>query len=115
MVANDQAQTISWEGKPVSTCFFGQPSFGNPAVVQSNSCFKVENSLDLAVDCSLVGGIQTSTDAISNVAKPDYPVEKDVRSVAIFELGAVGGAASIAAHTLSQYNQEVMIQIIAWT
>ncbi len=70
-MTSDQAQTISWEGKPVLICFFGQPSFCNPAVVQSNSCFKVDNSLDLAVDCSLGGGIQTSADAISNVAKSD--------------------------------------------
>jgi aryl-alcohol dehydrogenase len=53
----DGSQTVRWEGKPVSTCFFGQSSFCNSAVVQANSCVKVDLTLDLAVVCSLGCGI----------------------------------------------------------
>ena len=107
---SDGSRTITWEGKPVSTCFFGQSSFCNPAVVQANSCVKVDNSLDLAVACSLGCGIQTGTGAIFNVVKA---VEKDVRSLAIFGVGAVGCAALMAARIMSEKNSEVLIQIIA--
>jgi len=106
----DGSQTIAWEGKPVSSCFFGQSSFCNPAVVQANSCVKVDSSLDLAVVCSLGCGIQTGAGAVFNVVKP---VEQDVRSLGIFGLGAVGCAAVMAANIISQANPRALVQIIA--
>lgn len=106
----DGSQTIIWEGKPVSSCFFGQSSFCSPAVVQANSCVKVDCSLDLAVVCSLGCGIQTGAGSVFNVVKP---VERDVRSLGIFGLGAVGCAAVMAANIISQDNPMVLGQIIA--
>ncbi len=106
----DGSKTITREGKPVSSCFFGQSSFCNPAVVQANSCVKVDSSLDLAVVCSLGCGIQTGAGSIFNVVQP---VEKDVRSLGIFGLGAVGCAAVMAAHILSKDNPTVLSHIIA--
>src|SRR4051812_5638323 len=46
---NDGSQTIKWNEKPVSSCFFGQSSFCNPAIVQAASCLKIDKSLDLSV------------------------------------------------------------------
>jgi aryl-alcohol dehydrogenase len=106
----DGSQTVSWDGKPASSCFFGQSSFCNPAVVQANSCVKVDSSLDLAAVCSLGCGVQTGAGSIFNVVKP---VERDVRTLGIFGLGAVGCAAVMAAHILSQDNPRVLSQIIA--
>jgi aryl-alcohol dehydrogenase len=106
----DGSQTATWDGKPVSSCFFGQSSFCNPAVVQANSCVKVDSSLDSAVVCSLGCGVQTGAGSIFNVVKP---VERDARSLGIFGLGAVGCAAVMAAHILSQDNPRVLSQIIA--
>jgi aryl-alcohol dehydrogenase len=106
----DGSQTITREGKPISSCFFGQSSFCNPAVVQANSCVKVDSSLDLAVVCSLGCGIQTGAGSIFNVLKP---VEEDVRSLGIFGLGAVGCAAVMAAHILLKDNPTVLSHIIA--
>ncbi|KAE9369100.1 aryl-alcohol dehydrogenase [Stipitochalara longipes BDJ] len=106
----DGSQTLTWEGKPVSSCFFGQSSFCNPAVVQANSCVKVDSSLDLAVVCSLGCGVQTGAGSIFNVVKP---VENDIRSLGIFGLGAVGCAAVMAANIISQDNPQVLSQIIA--
>jgi aryl-alcohol dehydrogenase len=106
----DGSQTLSWNGKPVSSCFFGQSSFCNPAVVQANSCVKVDSSLDLAVVCSLGCGVQTGAGSVFNVVKP---VEGDIRSLGIFGLGAVGCAAVMAASIISQDNPEVLSQIIA--
>jgi aryl-alcohol dehydrogenase len=107
---DDGSQTVRWEGRPVSSCFFGQSSFCNPAVVQANSCVKVDSSLDLAVICSLGCGIQTGAGAIFNVVKP---VAKDVRSLGIFGLGAVGCAAVMAANIISEDNPKALVQIIA--
>jgi aryl-alcohol dehydrogenase len=106
----DGSQTVSWNGKPVSSCFFGQSSFCNPAIVQANSCVRVDSSLDLAVVCSLGCGIQTGAGSIFNVVRP---LERDVRSLGIFGLGAVGCAAVMAARIISRDNPAVLRQIIA--
>lgn len=106
----DGSQTISSDGKPVSSCFFGQSSFCNPAVVQASSCVKVDDSLDLAVVCSLGCGIQTGAGSILNVVKP---LQRDVRSLGIFGLGAVGCAAIMAARLVAEDNSSVLRQIIA--
>ena len=106
----DGSQTLSWKGEPVASCFFGQSSFCNPAIVQASSCVKVDSSLDLAVVCSLGCGVQTGAGAIFNVVKP---VERDIRSLGVFGLGAVGCAAVMAANIVSQENPTVLGQIIA--
>jgi aryl-alcohol dehydrogenase len=108
----DGSQNIIWQEKPISSCFFGQSSFCNPAIVQSFSCVKVDSSLDLTVACSFGCGIQSGAGAVFNVIKP---VEKDVRSLAIFGIGAVGSAALMAAHIIAQDNPEVLTKIIAVT
>lgn len=105
----DGSQNISWKGKPISGCFFGQSSFCNPAIVQANSCVKVDDSLDLAVVCSLGCGVQTGAGAVFNVIKP---VERGVGSLAIFGLGAVGCASLMAARVIADENPIVLGKII---
>ena len=106
---SDQTQAIKWKGNPISSSFFGQSSFCNPAVVQAGSCVKVNNSLDLSVVCSLGCGIQTGAGAIFNVVKP---AENKVYSLAIFGLGAVGIAALMAAKIIAEDNPGVLTTII---
>jgi aryl-alcohol dehydrogenase len=106
----DGSKTIRWEGKPVSSCFFGQSSFCNPAIVEARSCVKVDDSLDLTVVCSLGCGIQTGAGSIFNVVKP---VERDVKSLGIFGLGAVGCAAIMAARIIALDNPAVLNQLVA--
>ena len=94
----DQTKTIKWKGNPISSRFFGQSSFLNPAIVRAGSCVKVASSLDLSVACSLGCGIQTGAGAIFNVVKP---VEKKANSLVIFGLGAVGIAALMATKVIA--------------
>ncbi|KAK4987987.1 hypothetical protein LTR50_004206 [Elasticomyces elasticus] len=105
----DGSQTIKWNGKPVSSCFFGQSSFCNPAVVQAGSCVKIDKSLDLSVMCSMGCGVQTGAGAVLNVVKP---TERDVNSLAIFGIGAVGSAALMMAKVIAQDNPGKLSKII---
>ncbi|KPI34549.1 Aryl-alcohol dehydrogenase [Cyphellophora attinorum] len=89
-----------------STCFFGQSSFCNPAIVREVSCVKVPETLPLEVICTLGCGFQTGAGAVFNVVRP---AERNIQHVAIFGVGAVGCAAVMAASHLrnttgSQYH-----------
>lgn len=105
----DGSQTIQWNGKPVSSCFFGQSSFCNPSIVQAASCVKIEKSLDLSVMASMGCGIQTGAGAVLNVVKP---VERDVESLAIFGVGAAGSAALMMAKVIAEDNPGKLTKII---
>ena len=106
----DGSQTIHWNGEPVSSCFFGQSSFCNPSIVQAASCIKIDKSLDLSVMCSMGCGIQTGAGAVLNVLKP---IERDVNSLAIFGIGAVGSAALMMAKVIAQDNPGKLAKIFA--
>lgn len=94
----DGSSTILSESPKISTCFFGQSSFCNPAVVQGASCVKVDKSLPLEVICALGCGFQTGAGSIYNVVKP---LERKIRHIAIFGIGGVGCAAIMAANHLA--------------
>lgn len=96
----DGSQTIvvsTATAELVSTCFFGQSSFCNPAVVQEASCVKIDPDLPLSVVCALGCGFQTGAGSVYNVIKP---LERKARHVAIFGIGGVGCAAIMAARHL---------------
>ncbi|KAL5585714.1 hypothetical protein FOVSG1_013406 [Fusarium oxysporum f. sp. vasinfectum] len=106
----DGSQTAHSESGPLHSCFFGQSSFCNPAVVQSASCVKVNPELPLSVICALGCGSQTGAGSVFNVVKP---VERKVRHLAIFGAGGVGFAALMAAVHLANENPGVLEAIIA--
>ncbi|EXJ80125.1 hypothetical protein A1O1_08267 [Capronia coronata CBS 617.96] len=106
----DGSQTILSDSTPFSTCFFGQSSFCNPAVVQETSIVKIDEKLPLPVVCALGCGFQTGAGAIYNVVKP---IERKVQYLAIFGIGGVGCASVMAAHHLATTNPSTPFEIIA--
>ncbi|KGO40465.1 Polyketide synthase, enoylreductase [Penicillium expansum] len=106
----DGSQTITPASGETSTCFFGQSSFCNPAVVQQASCVKVDNNLPLPALCSLGCGFQTGAGSVFNVVQP---IERKSRHIAIFGVGGVGATAIMAAHILMQENPGVIEAIVA--
>ncbi|KAI2931122.1 hypothetical protein CBS147321_2838 [Aspergillus niger] len=88
----------------ISTCFFGQSSFCNPAVVQEACCVKVDKELPLSVLCSFGCGFQTGTGSIFNVVRP---IERQARSLLVFGLGSVGAAAIMAAKVQAEDSLEL--------
>ncbi|GLA29030.1 NAD/NADP dependent alcohol dehydrogenase [Aspergillus niger] len=94
----------------ISTCFFGQSSFCNPAVVQEACCVKVDKELPLSVLCSFGCGFQTGTGSIFNVVRP---IERQARSLLVFGLGSVGAAAIMAAKVQAEDCPGVLDTIIA--
>ncbi|RFU24683.1 hypothetical protein B7463_g11652, partial [Scytalidium lignicola] len=105
----DGTKPITWNGTSVSSCFFGQSSFSNPAVVAAASCVKIDKSLDFVVACSLGCGIQTGAGAIINLVKP---VERRTQNLLIFGMGSVGCAAVMAANVMKLENLGVLSRII---
>lgn len=106
----DGSRTIVAQDEEFSTCFFGQSSFCNPAIVQEASCVKVDKKLPLNTICALGCGFQTGSGAIYNVVKP---IERKIQSLAIFGIGGVGCAAIMAARQLSTSKLGGSISIIA--
>lgn len=107
---SDGSQTILTDSGRTSTCFFGQSSFCNPAVVQEACCVKVDKDLPLSTLCSFGCGFQTGTGCMYNVVRP---VERGTRYLAVFGMGSVGAAALMAAKILAQGNPGVLETIIA--
>ena len=107
----DGSSTISIDGIPgVSSNFFGQSSFSNPAVVQAACCVKVHPNLPLSVVCALGCGFQTGAGAVYNVLKPS---ETKLRSLAVFGIGGVGCASIMMARYLSKQLGNELRTIIA--
>lgn len=94
----------------VSSNFFGQSSFTNPAVVQAACCVKVDPKLPPSVVCALGCGFQTGAGAVYNVLKPS---ETKIRSLAAFGIGGVGCASTIMAKYLSKQADNELRTIIA--
>ncbi len=94
----------------MSTCFFGQSSFCNPAVVQEASCVKVDKKLPLTVVCALGCGFQTGAGSVYNVVKP---LERNLRHIAVFGIGGVGCAAIMAAHHIANSKGSSSFDIVA--
>ncbi|KAF3395233.1 Aryl-alcohol dehydrogenase [Talaromyces pinophilus] len=106
----DGSQTVITETGTMSTCFFGQSSFCNPAIVRAVCCVRVNKDLPLSSVCALGCGFQTGSGSIFNVVKP---VERKTRYLAIFGIGGVGCAAIMAAHHISAETSGVLDVIVA--
>lgn len=106
----DGSSTILSEPESISTCFFGQSSFCNPAIVQEASCVKIDKNFPLATVCALGCGFQTGAGSVYNVVKP---LERNVRHIAVFGIGGVGCAAVIAAHHLANSEGTSAFNIVA--
>jgi aryl-alcohol dehydrogenase len=83
----------------LNTCFFGQSSFCNPAIVQAASCIRINPDAPLAALSALGCGIQTGAGAVYNVVQPHKNM---VRHLVIFGVGAVGCAAIMMAKFLGK-------------
>lgn len=90
----DGTKPVRWNGQEISSNFFGQSSFCNPAIVQAHCCVRVNPTYPLHCLAALGCGIQTGAGAIFNIVAAHRP---KVKSVAIFGLGGVGCAAVMAA------------------
>jgi aryl-alcohol dehydrogenase len=88
----DGSSSLSHEGTPVSSHFFGQSSFSQFANVPVNSVVKVPKSAPLEILAPLGCGIQTGAGAVLNSLAPEAGT-----SIAIFGAGAVGLSGLLAA------------------
>lgn len=98
------------QAESISTCFFGQSSFCNPAIAQEVCCVKVDAKLPLSVMCALGCGFQTGAGAVFNVVKP---VTRGTRSLVVFGVGGVGCAAIMMAHYLAKQDGSQLKSTIA--
>ena len=88
----DGTTRITYEGKPVSS-FFGQSTFAEYCVTDSENCVVVEDdSLDIAIMGPLGCGLQTGAGVVINKLRP-----KVGDSFVVFGCGSVGLAALIMA------------------
>ncbi len=87
----DGTSRLSKDGQEIS-CFFGQSSFATHAVVNQNSCVKVDDDIDLALAAPLGCGIQTGAGCVLNIFKPEFD-----STIAVFGIGPVGLSAIMAA------------------
>ncbi|MDO5618865.1 NAD(P)-dependent alcohol dehydrogenase [Kocuria sp.] len=88
----DGSSSLSKDGHPCSSHFFGQSSFATYANVAARSVVKVADDAPLEILGPLGCGIQTGAGAILNVLKP-----RPGSAVVIFGAGAVGLSAVMAA------------------
>ncbi|KAH6667001.1 hypothetical protein B0J14DRAFT_490324 [Halenospora varia] len=87
----------------------GHEGMSKGYLILSASCIKIDKSLDLCVMCSMGCGIQTGAGAVLNIVKP---IERNVNSLAIFGIGAVGSAALMMAKVIAQDNPGKLEKII---
>ena len=88
----DGSTSLSRNGSPIHSHFFGQSSFATRVNAQASSLDVVDKSLPLEKLGPLACGISTGAGAIFNALKPELG-----SSVVVFGTGAVGLAAIMAA------------------
>lgn len=88
----DETTSISRDGEPVHSHFFGQSAFATHAVVPRNSVIKAPGEIPLSVLAPFGCGIQTGAGSVINVLRPG-PAD----ALVVFGLGGVGMAAVMAA------------------
>lgn len=88
----DGSTSISIDGKPVGSHFFGQSSWASHAVVPVSSVVPVSGDAPLELLGPLGCGVQTGAGAVLNVFDPNPGA-----SIAVFGCGGVGLSAVLAA------------------
>jgi aryl-alcohol dehydrogenase len=88
----DGSATITRDGEPLGSHFFGQSSFARAAVVDERSVVRVDPSLPLELLAPLGCGVQTGVGAVWNVLAP-----RPGSTVVVAGAGAVGLSAVMAA------------------
>ena len=88
----DGSTSLSRDGAPVHSHFFGQSAFATQAVVGRRSVVKVGADIPFELLAPLGCGVQTGTGAVLNVLAPAPGA-----SIAIFGAGGVGISALLAA------------------
>jgi len=88
----DGSTTLASNGKPVSSPFFGQSSFGTYALASERNVVKVPQDVPLEMLGPLGCGIQTGAGAVMNVLQPAAG-----SSIVIYGAGSVGLSAAMAA------------------
>lgn len=89
---DDGTTSLSRDGSPVHSHFFGQSSFSTYVVAQASSLVKVPAGIDVGKLGPLACGISTGAGAIFNALKPGLG-----SSIVVFGTGAVGLSAIMAA------------------
>lgn len=92
LMRSDTSGSVTRDGSPIASHFFGQSSFGQYAIADERSVVKVDPDADLTVLAPLGCGVLTGFGSMWNVLDPD---SDDV--VAVYGAGAVGLSAVIAA------------------
>ncbi|MGW8815914.1 NAD(P)-dependent alcohol dehydrogenase [Gordonia terrae] len=91
----DGSTTVTIDGAPVFSSFFGQSSFAHHAIASAENVVVVDDDVDLLAAAPMGCGFQTGAGAVVNVLRPD-----ETSSVVVFGTGGVGMAAIMAAHAL---------------
>ena len=89
---DDGSATITRDGQPLGSHFFGQSSFARAAIADERSVVKVDPALPLELLAPLGCGVQTGVGAVWNVLDP-----RPGSTVVIAGAGAVGLSAVMAA------------------
>lgn len=106
MLRPDDSGTVTRDGAPIATHFFGQSSFGEYSIADERSIVKVDKDADLTVLAPLGCGILTGFGSMWNVLDPGVH-----DTVAVYGTGAVGLSALIAA-ALRSPAQLIAIDIV---
>jgi aryl-alcohol dehydrogenase len=88
----DGSATITRDGEPLGSHFFGQSSFARAAVVDERSVVKIDSTASLEMLAPLGCGVQTGVGAVWNVLQP-----RPGSTVVVAGAGAVGLSAVMAA------------------
>lgn len=88
----DGSTSLSRDGKPIHSHFFGQSSFSTYAITSERNLVKVPNGIDIEKLGPLACGISTGAGAIFNALKPTLG-----SSLVVYGAGAVGLSAIMAA------------------
>lgn len=91
----DGSSTVTLDGTPVWSSFFGQSSFARHAIASSENVVVVGDDVDLLAAAPMGCGFQTGAGAVINLLRPT-----DTSSVVVFGAGGVGMAAVMAAKAL---------------
>lgn len=106
MLRGEESGSITRDGEPVASHFFGQSSFGQYAIADERSVVRVDPHADLAVLAPLGCGVLTGFGSMWNVLEPSV-----TDTVAVYGAGAVGLSAIIAA-SLRSPAQLIAIDIV---
>nr|WP_238553879.1 NAD(P)-dependent alcohol dehydrogenase [Gordonia sp. KTR9] len=112
----DGTSTVSVDGSPVYSSFFGQSSFARHAIATRENVVVVADEVDLTIAAPMGCGFQTGAGSVVNVLRPDSS-----SAVVVFGAGGVGmaaimaaravGAPTVVAVDLSQRRREIALDV----